>query len=204
MAISLQKGQRVSLEKSDGSSLKKVCFGVNWGMIEKKSGWFGRKKKEAVDLDASAAIFDEKKELIDIVYFGKLISDCRGIIHSGDDLTGDEDGDDGLDNEVIEVDLSLIGQSADQVAFLLNSYKGQDFKDIPFASIRIYEGTPERVVNLFATYDVANDIKFAGSVSMIMGKLYIHQNNWKFHAIGDPTPDRDLKETIITVGDQYI
>ena len=202
MAISLQKGQRVSLEKSDGSSLKKVCVGVNWGMIEKKKLWW--KEKIAVDLDASAAIFNANKELIDIVYFGKLISDCKAIIHSGDDLTGDEDGDDGLDNEVIEVDLSLITRNANQVVFLLNSYKGQDFKDIPFASIRIYEGTPERVVNLFATYDVANDIKFAGSVSMILGKLYTHQNNWKFHAIGDPTSDRDLKQTIIMVGDKYI
>jgi tellurium resistance protein TerZ len=67
MAISLQKGQKISLEKSNGSALTNICVGVNWGAITKK-GFFGT-KTVAVDLDASCAIFDANKNLLDVVYF---------------------------------------------------------------------------------------------------------------------------------------
>lgn len=202
MAISLQKGQRISLTKDNGSSLQKMCIGVNWGAIQKTSFW-GGKKTEAVDLDASVGIFGANKQLMDIVYFGSKKSKCGGIVHSGDDLTGDMDGDDGLDNEVIMIDLSKVNRNATQLAFVLNSFRGQDFKDIPFAKIRIYEGTPDRVDQVFATFDIANDANFAGSVSMVMGKLYNHNGEWKFHSIGQPTRDRELQQTLTTFAQEY-
>ena len=67
--INLVKGQKIDLKKSSGSSLENICLGLNWGMIEKK-GFFGGIKKEAVDLDASCAVFDKDKNLLDTVYFG--------------------------------------------------------------------------------------------------------------------------------------
>ena len=202
MAISLQKGQRISLSK-EGKTLTKVCIGVNWGAIEKK-GLFGKMKKTAVDLDASVGIYSEDKRLIDRVFFGKLSSDTGAIIHSGDDLTGDMDGDDGLDNEVIVVNLPKIRDDAAQIVFVLNSFQGQDFASIPFASIRIYEGTPDRVDEVFATFDIANDTTFSGKVSMVMGKLYRHSGTWKFTSIGDSTNDRKLEQTLQTVSTQYL
>jgi tellurium resistance protein TerZ len=156
----------------------------------------------AVDLDASCAVFDADKKLLDIVYFGKLNS--TGIQHSGDDLTGDTDGDDGLDNEVINVNLSQLPANAEQIVFVLNSFSGDDFKTIPFASIRLYEGTPSRVDSIHAVYDIANDPKFAGSVSMILGKLYKHNGNWKFSAIGETTSDKKLEQTIKTAESSYL
>ncbi len=202
MALSLQKGQRISLEKN-GNALKHMCVGVNWGAIEKK-GFFGGQKKEAVDLDASVGVFDGTGQLLDTIYFGSLHSKCGAINHSGDDLTGDMGGDDGLDNEVIMVDLERVNSGAEQIVFVLNSFQGHDFKDIPFATIRLYEGTPKRVDSIFATFDIANDEKFAGSVSMVMGKLYKHNGAWKFSAIGEPTRDRKLGETLQTVVRQYL
>ncbi len=202
MAISLQKGQRISLAKG-GNNLEKICVGVNWGAIEKKS-LFGKIKKVAVDLDASVGLFSENKQLADIVYFGQLASKCGAIRHSGDDLTGDMEGDDGLDNEVIVVDLTKIPVSISQVVFVLNSFRGQDFASIPFASIRIYEGTPDRVDNIIATYDIANDASFSGKVSMIMGKLYRHSGAWKFTSIGDSTKDKKLEQTLKTVATSYL
>lgn len=201
MGVSLQKGQRISLEKDGGGQLTKMCVGVNWGAIDKK-GFFGGKKKVAVDLDASCVVFDANKNSLETIYFGNLRG--QGINHSGDDLTGDMDGDDGLDNEVIMVDLSQVNENADQIVFVLNSFRGQDFKDIPFASIRLYEGTAERVDNVFAKYDIANDPKFAGSVSMVMGKLYKKDGQWKFTAIGDTTQDRKLEHTLQTVQRSYL
>ena len=202
MAISLQKGQRISLKKDNNSFLQKMCIGVNWGAIEKTS-FFGRKKMEAVDLDASVGIFGANNQLLDIVYFGNKTSKCRGIVHSGDDLTGDMDGDDGLDNEVIMIDLTRVNPNATQLAFVLNSFRGQDFKDIPFAKIRIYEGTPDRVDQEFAKFDIANDAAFSGSVSMVMGKLYKHNGEWKFHSIGQSTRDRKLEQTLSTFAHEF-
>jgi tellurium resistance protein TerZ len=202
MAINLEKGQRINLEKSNGSKLQNVCVGINWGAIEKK-GIFGT-KKEPVDLDGSCAVYDDNKNIIDTVSFRKLISSDQAIKHSGDDLTGDLNGDDGLDNEVITLDLSRLNTNANYVAFFINSFRGQDFKDIPFASIRIYEGTPTRVNEIFAKYDVANDKNFAGSVSMVLGVFYKKNSDWKFNAIGSPTKDKKLEESIVTIQQNFL
>jgi tellurium resistance protein TerZ len=203
MAISLKKGQRISLEKDSGQALNRICVGLNWGAIIKKGLLWGV-NKEAVDLDASCGVYDSSKTLIDVVYFGKLASQCKAIAHSGDDVTGDLDGDDGLDNEIIIMDLSRLPQNAQNIVFILNSFKGHDFETVPHASLRIYEGTPERVDNVVATYDIANDPKFRGHVSMIMGRFYRNNGKWKFAAIGEPTKDKTLKESLETVMNKYI
>ncbi len=202
MAINLEKGQRINLEKSNGAKLLNVCVGVNWGAIVKK-GFFSN-KTEAVDLDASCAVYDENKNKIDVVSFRQLKSNDQAIRHSGDDLTGDLNGNDGLDNEVITVDFSRLNPSASYVAFFINSFRGQDFKDIPFASIRIYEGTPTRVNEVFAKYDIANDATFAGSVSMILGVFYKRNGEWKFNAVGEPTRDKKLEETVLTIQQYHL
>jgi tellurium resistance protein TerZ len=202
MAINLEKGQRINLEKSNGTKLQNICVGVNWGAIEKK-GFFGT-KKEPVDLDASCAVYDDKKNHIDSVNFRKLISSDRAIKHSGDDLTGDLNGDDGLDNEVITLDFSQLTPAANHVAFFINSFRGQDFKDIPFASIRIYEGTPTKVSQEFARFDVANDASFAGNVSMVLGVFYKRNDEWKFSAVGVPTNDKKLEQTIVTIQQNHL
>jgi len=204
MAINLQKGQRINLEKSNGSKLQQICVGINWGAIEKK-GIFGiGKSMVAVDLDASCALYDDAKNVLDIVYFGNLRTKDSSVMHSGDDLTGDMGGDDGLDNEVITLNFTTLNPSVSYVAFVLNSFKGQDFGSIPFASIRIYEGTPSRVTDVFATYDIANGADFAGHVSMVLGVFYRKNEEWKFNAIGEPTKDKKLQETIQTVTNKYL
>lgn len=204
MAINLQKGQRINLAKSDGSKLQNVCVGINWGAIEKK-GFFGlSKSKEAVDLDGSCALFNDNKQLVDVVYFRNLISKDNAVKHSGDDLTGDMNGNDGLDNEVITVNFAGLNPDISYAAFVLNSFRGHDFASIPFASIRIYEGTPSRVNEVFATYDIANGPGFAGHVSMVMGVFYKKNGEWKFNAVGEPTKDKNLEQTVNTVSQTYL
>ncbi|OPB87558.1 TerD family protein [Elizabethkingia ursingii] len=203
MSINLQKGQRINLEKSNGIKLQDICVGVNWGAIEKK-GWLGSSSKEAVDLDASCALFDQNKNPLEIIYFGNLQSKDRSVKHSGDDLTGDMDGDDGLDNEIITLDFSKLNPTVEYVAFVLNSFRGHDFGTIPFASIRIYEGSSKKVDNVYATYNIAKESEFSGYVSMVMGVFYKRNNEWKFNAIGEPTKDRKLEETIRTVQQNYL
>lgn len=201
MSINLSKGQKIDLTKKDGSSLSSFCVGANWGAISGK-GFFGGDKKVAVDLDLSVGIYNSNKNLINSVYFGNL--EFSGIIHSGDDLTGDVDGDDGLDNEVIKVNLNNIPSDVEQIVFVLNSYQQQDFATIPFASIRLYEGTPEKVDEVVATFNIAKDDKFKGYVSMILGKLYRKDSSWKFSAIGDVTSDTKLQTLLETVKNKFL
>jgi len=200
MAVNLKKGQKISLKKSNGHNLTTFCVGANWGAIE-KNGFFG-KRMESVDLDLSIGMFDGAKRLQKTVYFGNTQE--AGIRHSGDDLTGDTLGDDGFDNEVIVVNLNEIPSHINQIVFVLNSYRGQDFATIPFASIRLYEGTARVVSDVVAKFNISNDKRFAGYVSMILGKLYRRNGEWKFSAIGEPTQDRRLDDTLSTVSRNFL
>lgn len=185
--INLSKGGRISLSKDeDGNSLDHIFFGANWGMI--RSGIFGG--KTAVDLDASVILIGEGR-LIDTVYFGH--KDAPGIHHSGDDLVGDADGDDGMDNETISVQLSRIDSKVEHVFFVLNSYRNQKFDKIPYIGIRIYTSPNNKPktritdpVNVLASYSLKSDGgDFKGKLSVILGEAYRRNGEWKFKAIGE-------------------
>ena len=95
MGISLVKGQKISLEKGDGSSLTKIFLGAGWDVAKKGGllGMFGG-GGDSIDLDASAIMFDENNKALDSIWFGQLQSRDGSIKHSGDNRTGDGDGDD--------------------------------------------------------------------------------------------------------------
>ncbi len=202
-ALNLTKGDKLNLQKENGTKLTSFCVGLNWGAILKK-GLFGNEKKEAVDLDASAALFDENNQLIEIVSFRQLTSSDKAIKHSGDDMKGDLDGDDGLDNEIITVDLAKLNPKIDKVVFILNSFRGQDFADIPYAHIRVYQGTATQVNSIFAKFNISAESKFKGFVSMAMAKLYKHKGEWKIETIGEPTQDKKLEDTVATIQRCYL
>jgi tellurium resistance protein TerZ len=220
MAINLQKGQRINLEKNTGAKLTNFCVGVNWGAIETAGGFLGLGKKTVdVDLDLSCVLIDANRKLSDFIYSplyrpeilskfglskGKLDTNDRALHHSGDDLAGDKGGDDGLDNEIISVDLTRLNPNVEQIFFFLNNVGKEDFSQIPYAKIRIYEGTPARVKEVFASYDVSKEPQYAGKRAMIMGKLYKKDKDWKFNAIGDPTDDAFLGQTIERIVKSYV
>lgn len=222
MAIRLEKGQKINLEKSDGNSLENFCIGCNWGAISKESkGLFGFGKKTEltdVDLDLSCIVLDKDGKMLDYIYSpeyrkdflarfnlppGKLDTTDRALHHSGDDRKGDQGGDDGLDNEIISVNLRNVAPQAQQIFFFLNNVGPEDFSQIPYASIRMYEGTPEKVKEIFATYDVSAQPEYAGKRSLVMAKLYKRGDQWRFSAIGDPTNDANIGETISTILQKY-
>lgn len=218
MAINLQKGQRIDLRKNSGETLTKFCVGVNWGAIEKKA-FFGLSKNVTdVDLDLSCVLLDGDGKPCDHLYSplyrpeilakfnlpaGKLVSLHGALRHTGDDLAGDKGGDDGLDNEIITVDLSMVDASVSQIFFFLNNVGAEDFSQIPYAKIRMYEGTPTHVKEVFASYNVSAEPNYAGKKALIMGKLYKKDNEWKFNAIGDPTEDSFLGQTIQRIMTSY-
>lgn len=225
MAISLQKGQKIDLRKSSGEALTNFCVGVNWGAIEtEKAGLFGFGKKkvvEDVDLDLSCIMLDESGNLLDWIYspdynawlsknnfpLGKLSSKDGGLKHSGDDRQGDVGGDDGLDNEIITIDLNRVSPTIDKIFFFLNIYLNQgqsfDFSQIPFAKIRMYEGTSTRVNTVHSNYDIVTDSSYRGKRALILGKLYRKNGEWKFDAIGEPSEDQIFVQTMQRIIKDY-
>lgn len=184
--INLSKGGRISLSKDEnGNSLDHIFFGANWGMIRSFLG------KTAVDLDASVILLGAQGSHIDTVYFGH--KDAPGIHHSGDDLVGDANGDDGMDNETISVQLSKIDSRVEHVFFVLNSYRNQKFDKIPYIGIRIYTSPSNQPktrvtdpVNVLASYSLKSDSEdFKGKLSVILGEAYRRNGEWKFKAIGE-------------------
>lgn len=221
MAIRLEKGQRINLEKNNGSKLTNFCVGCNWGAIIKKT-FFGLTSTAVdVDLDLSCLMFDAEGKPIDHIYSplyrfgdnniglpnGKVDSLDRALHHTGDDRSGDTNGDDGLDNEIITVDLSKVNPNINQIVFFLNIYNNNDFQgdfsEIPYASIRMYEGTASKVHEVFAQYDVATKDNCRGMRALIMGKLYRRNGEWKFAAIGDAYEDSNIVQTITRVFRDY-
>lgn len=209
MAIRLEKGQRINLEKNNGSKLTQFCVGCNWGAVTKKA-FFGLSSSIVdVDLDLSCLLFDQNGKPIDHIYSsnGKLDTLDHALHHIGEDLTGDQGGDDGLDNEIITVDLTKINPNVNSIVFFLNIYNNNDyqgdFSGIPYAYIRMYEGTPTKVKEVFAQYDVATKTDCAGMRGLILGKLYRRNGDWKFAAIGDAYPDRSIVNTLARVMKDY-
>lgn len=196
--VNLSKGGRVNLSKDEnGNSLSKLFFGVNWGAI-KTGGFLGFGGSiESVDLDASVVLMDENKRKLETVYFGHKHSSDGAIHHSGDDLTGDTDGDDGMDNETIAVDLDKIRNSVHYVAFILNSFRHHKFDKIPYMGLRIYTTANNRPVtrpnetpNVLAKYNLDNESNdpettFKGREGIILGYAYRKDGEWKFKALGN-------------------
>jgi stress response protein SCP2 len=123
MAVNLQKGQKISLDKEAGSALTKVVMGLGWD-VAKKKGFFGFGGGSAeIDLDTSCLMFDEAGQMVDIVWFRQLQSKDGSIKHSGDNRTGAGEGDD----EQIMVDLSRVPANVKSLVFTVNSFTGQTF-----------------------------------------------------------------------------
>lgn len=176
MAINLQKGQKISLSKeAGGAGLTKIIMGLGWD-AKKTKGFFGMGSKEQeIDLDASCVLFDEAKTPLDAIYFGQLTSRDGSIVHTGDNRTGDGDGDD----EQIIVDLSRVPANVKSIVFIVNSFTGQNFSEIENAFCRVVNASNNQEL---ARYNLSCNGNHTG---MLMAKVYLHSGEWKMHAIGD-------------------
>lgn len=189
MGLSLQKGQALSLKKNDGAALTKVRMGLGWDSAAPvKRGFFGSKKAAEVDLDASAIFFDVAGKAIDTVFFNQLASKDGSTKHTGDNLTGEGDGDD----EVILVDLSRVNAAVNQIVFVISSYSGQTFDQVENAFCRLLDdstpGTPE--VARFQLTDSGTH------TAMIMAKVSREGAGWSFKAIGERATGRTVMDLI--------
>lgn len=184
MAISLTKGQKISLEKEAGSALTKVVMGLGWDAIKKKGLFgFGGSAPE-IDLDASCIMFNDQGIAVDAVYFRQLNSRDGSIVHTGDNRTGEGDGDD----EQIVVNLPAIPATIKTLIFTVCNFTGQDFSQVQNAYCRIINQANGKEIARF-------DLSAQGNHSaQIMAKVYRHNDEWKMHAIGENGRGRTFDE----------
>ena len=187
MAVNLQKGQKISLEKEAGTGLSRVFMGLGWD-VAKKGGFFGKLMggDDEIDLDASCLMFNEEGIAVDAIWFGQLQSKDGSIRHSGDNRTGAGEGDD----EVIHVDLARVPANIKNLVFTVNSFRGQTFDSVANAFCRIVDKSSGKEI---ARYDLSVQGRHS---AQIMAKLYRHNGEWKMHAIGENGTGRTFQDLL--------
>ncbi|MDO5010893.1 MAG: TerD family protein [Intestinibacter bartlettii] len=191
MSINLKKGQKIDLRKSN-PGLSTIRVGLGWDPVEQGGGFlkalFGSGKAD-IDCDASVFLLDENSNPIDLIYFGNLRTRNDSIIHTGDNLTGEGEGDD----EVILVDLDKIPTNVNKLLFVVNIYdcvrRNQNFGMIKNAYIRMLDAKNNSEI---ARYNLSDD--YRGKTALIVGLIYRYDKTWKFSAIGEGTNDTGLND----------
>ena len=173
MALSLTKGGNLSLTKA-APGMTKVLVGLGWDARSTDGVDF--------DLDASAFLLKADGKVradSDFIFYNQLKSVDGSVEHTGDNRTGEGDGDD----EAIKVDLSKVPADIDKIAFTVTIHEAetrrQSFGQVRNAFIRIVNQDSNVEV---ARYDLAEDA--STETAMIFAELYRHGTEWKFRAVG--------------------
>ena len=173
MGVSLSKGGNVSLTK-EAPGLAAVIVGLGWDVRTTTGTDF--------DLDASAMLCTDQGKVrsdADFVFFNNLTSQDGSVEHTGDNLTGEGEGDD----EQIKVNLAGVPAEVAKIVFPVSIYDADDrlqnFGQVRNAFIRVVDRATGREV---ARYDLSEDA--SNETAMVFGELYRHGADWKFRAIG--------------------
>ena len=182
--VSLTKNQTVSLSKHS-STLNTLHFGLGWDPIKKKgfmATLFGG-GSDSIDLDAGCVLLDKSGNKIDTIWFRKLNSSCGAVIHSGDNLTGEGDGDD----EVINVELPRLSPQVEHLAFTVNSFRGQTFNDVENAFCRVVDQSGKEL----ARYQLTEQGAHTG---IVIASLQRNNGQWDFTALGKACSGRTIDD----------
>jgi len=173
VAISLSKGGNVSLSKED-PNLKKVLVGLGWDVRATDGA--------AYDLDASVFIVNEQNKVrsdSDFIFYNNLRSSDGSVEHTGDNLTGEGEGDD----EQVKVDLEKIPSEVNKLVFSVTIHEAetrrQSFGQVSGAFIRVINGESN---NEIVRYDLSEDA--STETAMLFGEVYRNKGEWKFRAVG--------------------
>ncbi|OLT36966.1 chemical-damaging agent resistance protein C [Actinomadura sp. CNU-125] len=173
MGVSLAKGGNVSLTKA-APNLTAVAVGLGWDVRATTGADF--------DLDASALLLGESGKVLSdqhFVFFNNLTSPDGSVEHTGDNLTGEGEGDD----EVVNVDLGGVPAECERIVFPVSIYdadnRHQNFGQVRNAFIRIVNRADDAEL---ARFDLSEDA--STETAMVFGELYRHNGEWKFRAVG--------------------
>ena len=174
MAVSLQKGQKVSLTK-DNPNLSKIIVGLGWDTNKYDGG-------ADFDLDTAAFLLGASGKVTcdeDFVFYNNLKHTSGSVVHMGDNLTGAGEGDD----EQIRIDLTLVPANIDKIDFTVTIHEAdarkQNFGQVSNAYIHIVDETNNKEL---IRYDLGED--FSIETAVVVGEIYRNNGEWKFNAIG--------------------
>jgi len=199
MTISLKKNQGISLSKTT-NSLSTVVMGLGWDAFMMKEvkiggifGMFGSttgKKKKVpmdVDLDASCLLMDKNGNALESIYFNKLTSRCKNVKHTGDNRTGDGDGDD----EQIKVNLESLPSNVEHVVFVVNAFsRNVSFNNVENAFCRLFNGRDGKEM-------VRTELDASGThTAIVMAKVSRMNGDWQFTSLLEPCDGRTVGQVI--------
>ncbi len=169
MAINLQKGQRENIDAP------KFTIGLGWDTNSSTTG-------SAFDLDASVFMLDQNKKLVSdehLVFYNNLKSPDDAVEHTGDNLTGDGDGDD----EQIKVDLTKTDGRVSEICVVVTIHEAesrrQNFGQVRNSFVRIFDTVTNEVL---LKYELEEDFSIETAVEF--GRIYKREGKWKFEAVG--------------------
>lgn len=169
MAINLQKGQRENI------NAPKFTIGLGWDTNSSSTG-------TGFDLDASVFILGENKKVISdahFIFYNNLKSPDDAVIHTGDNLTGDGDGDD----EQIKIDLTKINSAVQEICIVVTIHdaeeRKQNFGQVRNSFVRIVDDSNNTEL---VKYELEEDFSIETAVEF--GRIYKKENQWKFEAVG--------------------
>lgn len=173
MALSLSKGGNVSLSKTD-PNLVRILIGLGWDERSTDGVDF--------DLDASAFLLTASGKVRgdhDFIFYNQLKSQDGSVEHTGDNRSGQGDGDD----ESVQVDLSKVSPQIEKIAITVTIHdaqaRGQNFGQIANAFIRVVNQDNNIEI---VRFDLAED--YSTETAMVFGEVYRHNGEWKFRAVG--------------------
>lgn len=195
--VNLSKGGVVNLSKHT-PGLSHVMVGLGWDPETKGKGLFkkvfgGSQPSSSIDCDACAILLKNGRLASndDVVYFGNLKHKTKAVIHQGDNLTGDGDGDD----EQIMIDLSKLPSDYDGVLLFVNIYnaksKGQNFGQIANSFIRLVNMNTNSEM---CRYDISQSSEYDKATAVIFGKLTKKNGEWEFEALGEASRAGSVSE----------
>lgn len=193
MSVSIVKNSRVSLAKSSGNPLSRLFIGAGWDPIKKEGGFFSRLlSSDDVDLDLSLVLFDVNGDVIDLVWFQKKKSNCGNVIHSGDNLTGDGDGDD----EVIKVNLNGLSENVKAIGVTINSFSSHNFGDVENCYCRVLDQNHKELVK----FDLQ---ELHDKKAVFVAAIVRNGDDWEFEAKGAPSNGRTVLDSIPNIKDSF-
>ena len=174
MAVSLAKGQKVDLTKTN-PGLKEVLIGLGWDTNKYDGG-------HDFDLDSAAFLLGADGKVTsdgDFVFYNNLKHSSGSVQHLGDNLTGAGEGDD----EQMKIDLSKVPDAIQKIDFTVTIHEAetrkQNFGQVENAFIRVVDAASNKEL---IRYDLGED--FSIETAVVVGELYRHSGEWKFQAIG--------------------
>ncbi|NRD80484.1 TerD family protein [Bacillus sp. BRMEA1] len=174
MGINLAKGQRIDLTKTN-PGLTKVIIGLGWDTNRYHGGY-------DFDLDAAAFLTDVNNRVMhdeDFIFYNNLVHSSGAVEHTGDNRTGEGEGDD----EQIKIDFNKVPSHVQRIAITVTIHdaeeRNQNFGQVSNAFVRVVDEETNREILRF---DLGED--FSVETAVVVCELYRHNGDWKFNAIG--------------------